>query len=200
MAGELDRMLAAIPAQDLAIQWDICFEVLDLEGVFPYTSRDGAWERFAGPCRRLSQEIPDEVLLGHHLCYGTFPQWPIREADDMQLLVDMANACVTTSGRTVDYLHLAGPRLWRSLDDDFYRPLQQLRPGDAKVFLGLILPNDGAPGLTMRSATASKYLDDFGVAMYCGFGRQPGEEPEATLRAHREAVDGLLASRASSAG
>ena len=25
-----------------------------------------------------------------------------------------------------------------------------------------------------RHATASRYLGDFGVAMYCGFGRQPG--------------------------
>src|SRR3954454_23296250 len=28
---ELPRLLEAIPAEDLAIQWDVCFEVLDLE-------------------------------------------------------------------------------------------------------------------------------------------------------------------------
>ena len=45
---------------------------------------------------------------------------------------------------------------------------------DTRVYLGIVLPIDGADGLRRRHATASKYLDDFGVAMYCGFGRQPG--------------------------
>lgn len=32
-ARELRRLTAAIPAEDLALQWDVCWEVLDLEGV-----------------------------------------------------------------------------------------------------------------------------------------------------------------------
>jgi hypothetical protein len=186
---ELPRLLDVVPADELAIQWDICFEVLDLERLFPYTSADLAWQRFAGPASRISRNIPEEVLVGYHFCYGTFPEWPMREADDMQLIVDMANAAVDTADRTVDWLHLAGPRHLRSHDDGFFRPLQQLRPRDARVFLGLILPVDGEIGLGMRTHTASKYLHDFGVSMYCGFGRQPGKDAETTLREHREVVD-----------
>ena len=186
---DLPRLLESIPADQLAIQWDVCFEVLDLERLFAFTSPDGAWQRFAGPASRLSRTIPPEVLLGYHFCYGTFPEWPIREATDMQLVVNMANAAIETTGRTVDWLHLAGPRHPRSLDDSFFRPLQQLRPRDARVFLGLMLPIDGEIGLGMRVHTASKYLKDFGISMYCGFGRQPGKEPEATLRDHRAGLD-----------
>jgi hypothetical protein len=93
----------------------------------------------------------------------------------------------------VDWLHLAGPRYLRSEDDRFCRPLSDLKPGNARVYLGIVLPLDGVLGLKRRHATASKYLREFGVAMYCGFGRQPGENGMETMREHRRvarAVEG----------
>jgi len=185
VARELQRLTSAIPPEDLAIQWDVCYEVLDLEGVLAWTA-PGAWERFAGPVRRLTRLIPGEVLVGYHLCYGTFPEWPMYEARDMGLLVRMANYAVANSGRQVDWLHLAGPRYLRSEDDSFFRPLAGLEPGDARVYLGIILPLDGVPGMRRRKDTASRHLADFGVAMYCGFGRQPGRDAAETLRDHQQ--------------
>jgi len=165
--------------------------VLDLEGVLAWTA-PGAWERFAGPVGRLTRLIPPEVLVGYHLCYGTFPEWPMYEARDMALLVRMANYAVANSGRPVDWLHLAGPRYLRSEDDGFFRPLAGLDAGDASVYLGIVLPVDGVAGLRRRKTTASAHLSDFGVAGYCGFGRQPGRDGMETLRDHRQAA---LASR-----
>jgi len=150
-----------------------------------------AWERFTGPVARLTHLIPEEVLVGYHLCYGTFPEWPMYEARDMSLLVRMANHAVKHSGRPVDWLHLAGPRYLRSEDDSFFEPLSDLEPGDARVYLGIVLPIDGVPGLRRRYETASRYLDDFGVAMYCGFGRQPGTDGMETMREHRRTVEAL---------
>ena len=43
-----------------------------------------------------------------------------------------------------------------------------------------MLPIDGVAGLRRRQATASRYLSGFGVAMYCGFGRQPGADGTET--------------------
>jgi hypothetical protein len=187
---ELERLTQEIPPADLAIQWDVCYEVLDIEGVVRWMG-EGAWERFADAVERLTRLIPEEVLVGYHLCYGTFPEWPMYEARDMSLLVRMANHAVAHSGRRVDWLHLAGPRYLRSEDESFFRPLAELTPGDARVFLGIVLPLDGVPGLERRHATASKYLDDFGVAMYCGFGRQPGADGMETMREHRRVVDAV---------
>jgi hypothetical protein len=127
-------------------------------------------------------------LVGYHLCYGTFPEWPMYETRDLGLLVRMANFAVANSGRTVDWLHLAGPRYLRSEDRSFFRPLADLEPRDARVFLGIVLPIDGAAGLRRRHATASRYLPDFGVAMYCGFGRQPGADGTETMREHSRVV------------
>ena len=187
VARELTRLAAAIPPNELAIQWDLAYETQDLEGVLAWMP-EGAWERFAGPVTRLTRLIPEEVLVGYHLCYGTFPEWPMYEARDMGLLVRMANFAVAHSGRTVDWLHLAGPRYLRSEDRSFFRPLTDLEPGDARVFLGIVLPIDGVAGLRRRQATASRYLSDFGVAMYCGFGRQPGADGTETLREHGRVV------------
>jgi hypothetical protein len=187
---ELQRLMSEIQPGDLAIQWDVCYEVLDLEGVLAWTS-DGAWERFTSPVERLTRLIPEEVLVGYHLCYGTFPEWPMYEARDLGLAVRMANYAVAHSGRAVDWLHIAGPRYLRSEDDGFFAPLSELEVGDARVFLGLVLHVDGIPGLERRHRTASKYLSDFGVANYCGFGRQPGEDGMETMREHRRIVRAL---------
>jgi len=191
VARELRRLTAAIPPRDLAVQWDVAYEVLDLEGVLAWTA-PGAWERFAGPVGRLTRLIPPEILVGYHLCYGTFPEWPMYEARDMALLVRLANYAVANSGRPVDWLHLAGPRYLRSEDAGFFRPLADLDAGDARVYLGIVLPVDGVAGLRRRQATASAQLADFGVARYCGFGRQPGRDGTETMRDHRQAA---LASR-----
>jgi len=114
VAHELERLTVEVPPEELAIQWDVCYEVLDIEG---------------------------------------------------GLLVRMANYAVANSGRTVDWLHLAGPRYLRSEDDRFFRPLRELRVGHTRVFLGIVLPIDGIPGLRRGKATAARYLTDFGVAM-----------------------------------
>jgi hypothetical protein len=187
---ELRRLCEAIPPDELAIQWDAAYETIDIEGVEPWTDGDG-WERFAGPVTRLTPQIPESVLVGYHFCYGTFPEWPMYEARDMAVVVRMANHAVANSGRTVDWLHLAGPRYLRSEDDSFFAPLAGLEAGDARVFLGIILPLDGVSGLRRRYATASRYLADFGVAMYCGFGRQRGEDGLETMREHRQAAVSL---------
>jgi hypothetical protein len=184
---EIGRLTAAIPPEDLAIQWDIGYETLDIEEVLSWTAGD-AWERFAAAVDRLPRLVPEQTLVGYHLCYGTFPEWPMYEARDMGVLVRMANYAVANSGRTTDWVHMAGPRYLRSEDDRFFRPLAGLEHQDARVFLGIVLPLDGEAGLRRRQATASKFLADFGVALYCGFRVQPGSTPEQAIREHRDVV------------
>jgi hypothetical protein len=190
VARELQRLTATIPERELAVQWDCSYETQDIEGVLAWAD-EGGWERFAGPVRRLAPLVGEEVLMGYHICYGTFPEWPMYEPQDMSVPVRMANYAVAHSGRPVDWLHLAGPRYLRSEDRRFYRPLADLEPADARVFLGIIQPLDGLAGARRRHATASRYISDFGVAMYCGFGRQPGRDGMQTMREHSEVARAL---------
>lgn len=187
-AREVARLVAAVPPADLAIQWDTAWETLDVESVVPWTPREGGWERFAAAMERLPRLVPPEVLVGYHFCYGTSPEWPMYEARDMSVAVAMANYAHAASGRRVDWVHMAGPRLLRSQDERFYAPLAGLQVGDARVFLGLVLPADGELGLRRRSATAAQFLPDFGVALYCGFRLAPGTSPEQALSQHESVV------------
>jgi len=86
---------------------------------------------------------------------------------------------------------LSGPKDLRSQDRRFYEPLADLKAPDARVFLGIGLPVDGIEGLRRRHACASEFLDDFGVANYCGFGRQPGQDGMETMREHADIVKAL---------
>jgi hypothetical protein len=193
VARETGRLTEAIPPRDLAIQWDIAYETLGIEGVLSWSAggAGAAWDRFAAAVDTLPRLIPDEVFVGYHLCYGTFPEWPMYEAQDMSVLVRMANYAVAHSGRTTDWVHMAGPRYLRSEDERFFKPLTGLQTGDARVFLGIVLPLDGEPGLRRREATARKFLPDFGVALYCGFRVPPGSTPEQAIREHRDVVQAV---------
>ena len=192
VAREIARLCAAIPLADLAIQWDNAYETQDIEQVLAWTT-DGAWERFAGPAARLTRLIPEKVLVGYHLCYGTFPEWPMYEAQDMSVMVRMANHAVAKAGRPVDWLHMAGPRYLRSEDDRFFAPLATSTSAPPASSSGIVLPIDGIVGARLRHATAARHLDDFGIAMYCGFGRQRGFHGEDTMREHAETARALTA-------
>ena len=165
-----------------------CYEVLDIEGVLAWTAAEGAWERFTGPVGRLTRLIPEEVLVGYHLCYGTFPEWPMYEARDMGLLVRMANYAVANSGRTVDWLHLAGPRYLRSEDAGSSSRWTTWSPATPASSWASCCRSTGSRACGAAQATASRYLADFGVAMYCGFGRQPGKDGTETMREHARVV------------
>jgi hypothetical protein len=127
-----------------------------------------AWERFTGPVGRLTRLIPGDVLVGYHLCYGTFPEWPMYEARDMGLLVRMANYAVANSGRAVDWLHLAGPKYLRSEDDRFFAPLEDLEPGDARVFLGSRRDPSRPPAGRPRGSRVAAPLPDGRLARLAG--------------------------------
>src|SRR5262245_29125716 len=50
---ELERLTSTIPPDELALQWDVCYEVQDIEGVVAWMSGgDAAWGRFTGPVGR----------------------------------------------------------------------------------------------------------------------------------------------------
>ena len=178
MIHEVEKIVDQIPATDLALQWDVCWEVLENEGVFPCA--EDAWERYVQEIYRISAGIPDEVLLGYHFCYADLGHQHIKQPQDLGLSVKMANAAVVGSGRRVDWVHMPVPR--DRSDDAYFTPLQDLAVGDTRVFIGLIHHTDGLEGTRQRLATARKYLRDFGVATECGFGRR---EPAQSIQGNR---------------
>lgn len=185
IGAEIDAMFDFIPAEDLAIQWDCAWEVSathnghDVQAAFPDEAKI---ETHLGPIARLSQRIPEPAALGFHFCFGTFGGWPRFAPPDLERTVELVNAAVAAVPRRVDWVHI--PALDRS-DDDFYRPLARLQLRGARPYLGLI---HSMPTFRQRLDAARKFLPDFGLAAYCGFGRNPPEDMPRTLDDHLTAL------------
>ena len=180
--AEIATIIAKIPNDELALQWDCSTELQDAYGSIPGYPIEGAIERNLDEVRTLSPQIPGAVALGFHFCFGTLGGWPRFIPDDLGQAVRLANAFVAASGRRVDWIHL--PVLDRG--DAFFAPLAQLEPQGAKVYLGAIHNMDT---FAKRLAIARKFLSDFGLSAYCGFGRLPPSDLQVILADHLKAVE-----------
>ena len=168
MLREVEAILAAIPPDQLAIQWDVCLEMLLYDGrVFPLEWDDVT---FRARFTRLTAAIPAEVHLGTHLCYGDYDGKHAIEPIDGAKLAEMANLVTEESARPLQFIHMPVP-IERD-DDAYFAPFAglQLHPA-TEVFLGLIHHADGIEGARQRMEAAIPYVPEFGVATECGIGR-----------------------------
>jgi hypothetical protein len=186
LRAEIAKIVERIPARDLAIQWDAAVEIQDIEFGYPYSPKEGRFERNTAPIARLSRDIPEEVMLGYHLCYGTLGGWPMVSPKDLSLAVKFANVALATSGRRVNFLHI--PTL-NTIDDNYYRPLRHLEVGDSRVYLGLIHNMDDRARFSQRLEMARKHLPSFGLGAPCGFGREDPRILPALLKDHLTALE-----------
>ena len=191
LAAELDRILAGIPHDRLAIQWDAALEFAMIEGA-AYAARGGQryeWfdDVWAGTSERLARQIdrvPLDVEVGVHLCYGDVAERHFVEPADTGNLVRFANL-VTAAARPLTWLHLPVP-IERD-DDAYYAALEGLElPDETELYLGLVHREDGAEGAARRIEAAERHVArEFGVATECGFGRSPEGTTVPLFEAHR---------------
>jgi len=182
IAAEVAAILAKIPNEDLAIQWDCAWEVSAVNGVAKDLPGESEIVTHVAPIGRLSENIPEAVKLGFHFCFGTFGGWPAFAPDDLGRTVELVNAAVVASRRRVDWVHI--PTL-DTINEAFYAPLANLDAKGARVYLGAI---HNMATLQARLAIARKFLPNFGLAAYCGFGRTPPAELPGILRDHLTAL------------
>ncbi|CAN0472338.1 unnamed protein product, partial [Phaeothamnion confervicola] len=90
--AEVAAMIEQITPEELAIQWDCSTELQDVYGGVPGVPKEGAIERNLPQIREMSQGIPETVMLGFHLCFGTLGGWPRFAPDSAKDVVDLANA------------------------------------------------------------------------------------------------------------
>ena len=157
----------------------------DVYGAVQGFSADGAIERNIAQFRTLSARIPEAVQLGYHFCFGTLGGWPRFAPADLSATVELANATVDASGRRVDWIHIP---VLPDVGEPFFAPLKNLKPKGARVYLGVV---HHMGGFKERIAHARKFLPDFGVAGYCGFGRVPPAELPGVLKDHQQAIEAV---------
>lgn len=187
LLGELDRILAAIPHDDLAVQWDVASEMGIIERASGYGALMESWwpgDPFDGLVARLAtliDAVPEDVEVGVHLCYGDAGEKHFIEPTDAAVLVRYANAVIDAAHRPLSWLHLPVPNTRD--DDGYFAPLAELAPV-AELYLGLVHREDGAEGAARRIAAASRFVPRFGVATECGIGRAPAGSTEGILHTH----------------
>ena len=168
--GEIDRIADAIPAEHLAIQWDVATEMSIFEQVYP-VAFDDPWNFLLDRLVYLGTRVPAQIDLGYHLCYGSMNNRHWKEPDDLAMCVVVANALAAALTRPIDFLHMPVP-VDRS-DSAYFEPLGDLRLSEkTMLFLGLVHDSDAEAGNRARMRAAAEQLAKFGIATECGLGRR----------------------------
>jgi hypothetical protein len=187
MLAEVDRICAAIPHDQLAIQWDTAVEFAILESVGWQSHLDDVRAGIIDRLVRIGEQVPADVELGYHLCYGDAGHQHFVQPKDATLLVTIANDISARLTRPINWIHMPVPR--ERDDEAFFAPLRDLRlHPETELYLGLVHYTDGVEGARKRIETAQRFAPTFGVATECGFGRRPPETVEPLMEIHRDVV------------
>ena len=183
---DLRRLQEAIPAHDLAIQFDAAVEFAYIEyergriqdTLFkPYFSsiKKGVLERHF----KLSSAIDQDVQLGFHLCYGDLEHKHFVQPEDTGEMVEIATRIAqrVSPQHPIEWIHLPVPK--DRSDTPYFSPLKRLDIGDATLFLGLVHSHDENGTKQRLKAAQAVCPYPFGISTECGMGRTPLEEVDS---------------------
>jgi hypothetical protein len=184
--GEVAAIARALPNDRIAVQWDVCQEVLAWEGYYEPGPLDFRSETI-GVLSEIGDAVPAAIELGYHLCYGSPADEHMVQPKDAGIMVEIVNQVTAGVKRPIQFFHLPVPQ--PRLDDAFFAPLEKLtlRP-ETELYLGLV-HHDDAAGNAARLATARRHARVDGIATECGMARgDPGRFPEL-LAAHAKTAE-----------
>ena len=183
--GEVQKIAGAMPHDRIALQWDVCQEVLAWEGYYEKGPIDFRTETI-DVLATVGNAVPVGFELGYHLCYGSPADEHLVQPKDIGVMVEMTNAIVAGVARPIQFFHMPVPK--GRTDDGYFAPLAnlQLRP-ETELYLGLI-HHDDATGDAARLAAAKRHVRVDGVATECGMARGDPARLSSLLAAHVRAL------------
>jgi hypothetical protein len=192
--ADLDKLLANVPHDRCAVQWDVAVEFGLLEGAFgPGTAMP--IEQVAPGLVGCVGHVPGEVPVGLHLCYGDYGHQHFKQPESVQMQVDLLNAVTSSAHRPVNWASFTVPQA-RS-DTDYFAPLREVTAGpDTELDFALVPyhPDDQPDGTTAAQiqhidtalAAASAGPREWGICTECGMGRVAADDVPGLLDLHRE--------------
>jgi hypothetical protein len=186
LLGEVAAIAQALPNGRIALQWDVCQEVIAWEGYYEPGPVDFREETIA-ELIAIGNGVPASIELGYHLCYGSPADEHVIQPKDAGVMVGIVNAVSAGVGRPIQFFHLPVPKP-RS-DDAYYAPLAglKLRP-ETELYLGLVHSDDMA-GNAARLAAAQRHVRVDGVATECGMARGDPKRFPGLLAAHVQTAE-----------
>jgi hypothetical protein len=197
--ADLDRLLAELPHDEIAVQWDVAVEFGILEGGFAGT----ASQDFDAIIRRLAacvDHVPADVPVGLHLCYGDYQHRHFKEPASLELQVRVVNALTQQASHPIRWLAFTVPQYQR--DPGYFAPLSGLEVSDeTELYFALVPyhPDEQEPGTTEAQVRlVDEQLGDreWGICTECGMARAEREEIPRLLDLHREIVASAQSVRA----
>ena len=186
---EIDKIAAALPHDQIAIQFDVASAVFArLQRGEPNAygkNRAEMLARFSRILADLAERVPADIELLFHFCYGDSNHKHVVEPVDMRDMVDVANRLSTDVARSIQLIHMPVPR--DRSDDAYFAPLSDLRlKRETELSLGLVHFTDGVAGTRRRLVAAERHVKAFSIATECGFGRRDPKTIPELLRIHAE--------------
>jgi hypothetical protein len=187
--GDLDRLLAAIPHDQLAVQWDVAVEF----GILELGFGAGAAHTIDDVVARLVRcidRVPADVPVGLHLCYGDYQHRHFTEPDSLELQVRVAGQVAGGASRPVNFFAFTVPQYQR--EPSYFEPLRFLEvPVETELYFALVPyhPEEQAEGTTADQVRlVDEHLGDrdWGICTECGMARAEREEIPTLLDLHRE--------------
>jgi hypothetical protein len=179
--AEVKTIAAALPHDRIAVQWDVCQEVLAWEGYYEQGPVDVRTET-VDVLTRIGDAVPDAVEVGYHLCYGSPADEHMVQPRDAGIMVEITSAIAAGVTRPIQFFHLPVPK--PRIDDAYFAPLETLVLGsETELYLGLIHHDDDM-GNAARLAAARRHVRVDGIATECGMARGDPARLPALLAAH----------------
>jgi hypothetical protein len=185
--ADLDRALATLPHDRVAVQWDVAVEFGLLEGALGTDPMP--LEAILPGLLRCIAQVPADVPVGMHLCYGDYGHQHFKQPESLRMQVDVVNA-ITGAGRPPSWASFTVPQ--NRADADYFAPLRDLQAGpETELYFALVPyhPGDQPEGTTAaQKANIDAVLGgrDWGICTECGMGRVAAADVPALLDLHRE--------------
>jgi hypothetical protein len=190
LIGEVTKIAGAVPNDRIALQWDVCQEVLAWEGYYDVGPVDFPTETI-DVLTRIGNAVPSAIELGYHLCYGSPADQHCVQPKDMTIMTEIANATSAGVLRSIEFFHMPVPK--ERTDDAYFAPLRNLRlHPETELYLGLIHFDDRT-GDAARLAAARRHRRVDGVATECGMARGDPARLPSLLTAHVQAAESAAA-------
>ena len=196
MFADLGRLLAAVPADEVAVQWDVAVEYGILEEAFAPGGAQ-AFDAIIAALARCVDQVPAGIPVGLHLCYGDYGHQHFMQPESLALQVRVLNAVTTAAGRPVSFVSFTVPQDQR--EESYFAPLAGLAADPVTELNFALVPYHPAEQAQGTTGDQVRFIDaalaaspggrrDWGVCTECGMGRVSRDEILALLDLHRQVI------------
>ncbi len=191
--ADLDAALARLPHDRVAVQWDVAVEFGLLEGAMG-PGDPMPMEHIVPALVRCLNQVPADVPVGMHLCYGDYGHQHFKQPESVRMQVDLVNAVNAAAKRPSSWASFTVPQARN--DAAYFAPLRDLAGSETELYFALVPyhPDDQPDGTT---AAQIEHIDsalaespggarEWGVCTECGMGRVDAGDVPKLLDLHRQ--------------